>query len=67
MLTMTNLGEAMVEYATAGISALLIGFVTGLTLIVAIGPQNAFVLRQGIRRASTCSQLWRCARHRTWR
>ena len=40
----------MIEYATAGISALLIGFVTGLTLIVAIGPQNAFVLRQGIRR-----------------
>ena len=40
----------MIEYATAGISALLIGFVTGLTLIVAIGAQNAFVLRQGIRR-----------------
>lgn len=31
-------------------SASLIGFVTGLTLIVAIGSQNAFVLRQGIRR-----------------
>ena len=28
----------------------LIGFATGLTLIVAIGAQNAFVLRQGIRR-----------------
>ena len=31
-------------------SASLIGFATGLTLIVAIGAQNAFVLRQGIRR-----------------
>ncbi len=28
----------------------LIGFGTGLSLIVAIGAQNAFVLRQGIRR-----------------
>ena len=27
----------------------LIGFATGLSLIVAIGAQNAFVLRQGIR------------------
>lgn len=31
-------------------SASVIGFVTGLTLIIAIGAQNAFVLRQGIRR-----------------
>jgi L-lysine exporter family protein LysE/ArgO len=30
-------------------SPMLIGFVTSLTLIVAIGAQNAFVLRQGIR------------------
>jgi L-lysine exporter family protein LysE/ArgO len=30
-------------------SPVLIGFVTSLTLIVAIGAQNAFVLRQGIR------------------
>lgn len=29
---------------------LLAGFATGLSLIVAIGAQNAFVLRQGIRR-----------------
>lgn len=28
----------------------LLGFGTGMTLIVAIGAQNAFVLRQGIRR-----------------
>lgn len=31
-------------------SPLFIGFVTSLTLIAAIGAQNAFVLRQGIRR-----------------
>ena len=31
-------------------SALLTGFVAGLTLIVAIGAQNAYVLRQGLRR-----------------
>ena len=32
-------------------SALLAGLVTGLSLIVAIGAQNAFVLRQGLVRA----------------
>jgi L-lysine exporter family protein LysE/ArgO len=32
------------------VSTSLIGFATGLTLIIAIGAQNAFVLRQGIRR-----------------
>lgn len=31
--------------------ALVAGIVTGLSLIVVIGAQNAFVLRQGIRRA----------------
>ncbi len=31
--------------------ALLAGLLTGLSLIVVIGAQNAFVLRQGIRRA----------------
>lgn len=31
-------------------SPLFIGFLTSLTLIAAIGAQNAFVLRQGIRR-----------------
>ena len=30
--------------------ALLAGFVMGLSLIVAIGPQNAFVLTSGLRR-----------------
>ena len=28
----------------------LLGFFTGLSLIVAIGAQNAYVLRQGLRR-----------------
>jgi L-lysine exporter family protein LysE/ArgO len=32
-------------------SALVAGLVTGLSLIVAIGAQNAFVLRQGLARA----------------
>ena len=31
--------------------AAVTGFVTGLSLILAIGAQNALVLRQGIRRA----------------
>ncbi len=31
-------------------TSLALGFTTGLSLIVAIGAQNAFVLRQGIRR-----------------
>lgn len=32
------------------LAAALAGFATGLSLIVAIGAQNAFVLRQGLRR-----------------
>ena len=32
------------------INAFLTGFILGLSLIVAIGAQNAFVLRQGILR-----------------
>ena len=32
-------------------SALVAGLLTGLSLIVAIGAQNAFVLRQGLARA----------------
>ena len=31
-------------------SPLVIGFIASFTLIAAIGAQNAFVLRQGIRR-----------------
>ena len=32
-------------------SPLLVGFIASFTLIAAIGAQNAFVLRQGIRHA----------------
>ncbi len=39
---------------------MLIGFVTGLTLIVAIGAQNAFVLRQGIRREHVLAVVTVC-------
>jgi len=37
------------------------GFATGLSLIVAIGSQNAFVLRQGIRRKHVLSLVLFCA------
>jgi len=39
----------------------LTGFATGLTLIVAIGAQNAFVLRQGIRRQHVLVVVLICA------
>lgn len=35
---------------TYGVSAFLLGLLSSLALIVAIGAQNAFVLRQGLRR-----------------
>jgi L-lysine exporter family protein LysE/ArgO len=37
------------------------GFLTGLSLIVAIGAQNAFVLRQGIRREFVLTVVTVCA------
>jgi L-lysine exporter family protein LysE/ArgO len=40
---------------------LLLGFATGMTLIVAIGAQNAFVLRQGIRREHVLAVVTVCA------
>lgn len=39
----------------------LTGFATGLSLIVAIGAQNAFVLRQGIRRQHVLVVVLICA------
>lgn len=36
--------------ASAGVTAVVPGLLTGLSLIVAIGAQNAYVLRQGLRR-----------------
>lgn len=41
-------------------SPLLVGFVSSLTLIVAIGAQNAFVLRQGIRREHVTAVVTLC-------
>jgi L-lysine exporter family protein LysE/ArgO len=46
---------------TAALSAAAAGFGTGLSLIVAIGAQNAFVLRQGIRRHSVLAVVGICA------
>lgn len=47
---------------TNGITtALLAGFGTGLSLIVAIGAQNAFVLRQGARRHAVLAVVAICA------
>jgi L-lysine exporter family protein LysE/ArgO len=36
--------------SVAGLAALATGLVFGLSLIVAVGPQNLFVLQQGVRR-----------------
>ncbi|WP_431040914.1 LysE/ArgO family amino acid transporter [Streptomyces sp. P1-3] len=43
------------------ITATLAGFGTGLSLIVAIGAQNAFVLRQGVRRHAVLAVVAICA------
>ncbi|MGR4881133.1 LysE/ArgO family amino acid transporter [Streptomyces sp. LARHCF249] len=43
------------------ITAALAGFGTGLSLIVAIGAQNAFVLRQGARRQAVLAVVAICA------
>ncbi|WP_051079535.1 LysE/ArgO family amino acid transporter [Amycolatopsis methanolica] len=43
------------------LSAGLAGFGTGLSLIVAIGAQNAFVLRQGVRRHAVAAVVALCA------
>jgi len=43
------------------IAALVQGFATGAALIIAIGSQNAFVLRQGLRREHVPSLVAFCA------
>ena len=43
------------------LQALVQGFLTGLSLILAIGAQNAFVLRQGIRREHVGAVVLVCA------
>ncbi|MDI5967103.1 LysE/ArgO family amino acid transporter [Streptomyces sp. SL13] len=42
------------------VSAAAAGFGTGLSLIVAIGAQNAFVLRQGVRREAVLAVVGIC-------
>ncbi|MGW0818615.1 LysE/ArgO family amino acid transporter [Streptomyces viridiviolaceus] len=46
---------------TNSLTAAAAGFGTGLSLIVAIGAQNAFVLRQGIRRDAVLAVVGICA------
>lgn len=46
---------------TASLAAVSTGFALGLTLIVAIGAQNAFVLRQGLRREHVGAIVAFCA------
>ncbi|WP_221356071.1 LysE/ArgO family amino acid transporter [Streptomyces beigongshangae] len=43
------------------LTATAAGFGTGLSLIVAIGAQNAFVLRQGVRREAVLAVVGICA------
>ncbi len=46
---------------TDTLAALLAGLATGLSLIVAIGAQNAFVLRQGLRQEGVGAVVLVCA------
>ncbi|MFI6039452.1 LysE/ArgO family amino acid transporter [Streptomyces sp. NPDC051315] len=46
---------------TSTLAAAAAGFGTGLSLIVAIGAQNAFVLRQGVRREAVLAVVGICA------
>ncbi|MFF8955181.1 LysE/ArgO family amino acid transporter [Streptomyces sp. NPDC014894] len=46
---------------TTELTTVTAGFTTGLTLIVAIGAQNAFVLRQGVRRDTVLAVVSICA------
>ncbi|MGY1577631.1 LysE/ArgO family amino acid transporter [Streptomyces sp. MN13] len=46
---------------SAALTAAATGFGTGLSLIVAIGAQNAFVLRQGVRKEAVLAVVGICA------
>ena len=43
------------------ISDFIQGFIIGMTLIVAIGPQNLFVINQGLKKLYICSCLNFCS------
>lgn len=47
--------------SSLNLSTYAIGFMTGLSLIMAIGAQNAFVLRQGIKRQQVFLVCFVCA------
>ncbi|MDQ0954997.1 L-lysine exporter family protein LysE/ArgO [Streptomyces phaeochromogenes] len=49
------------DAVTSALTAAAAGFGTGLSLIVAIGAQNAFVLRQGIRKDAVLAVVGICA------
>ncbi len=49
------------EPVNNALTATAAGFGTGLSLIVAIGAQNAFVLRQGVRRDAVLAVVGICA------
>ncbi|GHD33475.1 amino acid transporter [Streptomyces galbus] len=49
------------ERMSPALTAAAAGFGTGLSLIVAIGAQNAFVLRQGVRRDAVLAVVGICA------
>ena len=51
----------MLEAANSPLAAAITGATLGLTLIVAIGAQNAFVLRQGLRREHVAPIVAFCA------
>lgn len=51
----------MPEISAFALSAIFAGYITALTLIMAIGAQNAFVLRQGLRRANVLAVVLVCA------
>jgi len=51
----------MTSASPAALAATSTGFALGLTLIVAIGAQNAFVLRQGLRREHVGAIVAFCA------
>ncbi len=48
-------------FVSATSAALLTGLAFGLSLLVAIGPQNTFVLRQGLRREHVLAVVGICA------
>jgi len=49
------------RYGVPVLQAVVTGFLAGLSLIVAIGAQNAYVLRQGIARNRTATVVAICA------